>query len=147
METKHAPERWHQIATAVFDRYVMKRMIEVSFVVTEDGIDDQDLCNFAKQVNCDPGLLRAAIVNSCSRMTRECLTIPISTENEKAVMIAAIKQNLREISVSLLNLKREMGKVTQELNHKSIWPHITTPELKKFIGPLHAEVVTEFYEL
>lgn len=147
MENNLSPERWCQIAYAVFDRYVTKRMIETNFVVTEEGIDDQDLHNMAAQMNCEPGPLRAAVVNACSRVTREHLSIPISQEKEMTIMKAATKLYLQETSVSLINFKREFGKVVHELNHKNIGLHIATEELKAFVGPIHAEVIAEFYGL
>ncbi len=121
-------------------------MIKNNFIVT-NGINDQDLCNFAKQINCDPGALRAAVVNSCSRIAKESLRIPISQEAEVEIMKAAAKQHLKEIPVSLLNFKREFGKVAYELNQTNIGLHITINELKAFVGPIHAEVIAEFYKL
>ncbi len=147
MEKNFSPERWRRLAAAVFDRYVTSRMIEGGFIVTEDGVDDQDLCNFAKQIGCTPGALRAAVVNACSRITKEHLCMPISPEDEADVMKATTKQHLKEVSVSLLNFKRGFGKVVQELNHKNIGLHTNVDELKAFVGPLHAEVIAEFYEL
>lgn len=147
METRMSPERWNQLARASFDRYVNSRMVENNFIVTDDGIDDRDLCNFAKQIDCDPGTLRAAVANACSRITKEHLWLPISQEEEKIVMKTVLKQHLREISTSLLNLKREFGKVVQELNHKNVCLHTNVDELKAFIAPLHLEVMAEFYFL
>lgn len=147
MEVHLSPERWRQIAVANFDRYVTKRMIEPNFVVNEEGIDDQDLCNFAKQIECDPKNLRAAVANSCARISREHLVIPISDEDEKAIMKSTAKLHLKEISVSLINYKREFGRVVHELNHNNIGLHITVEEMKAFVGPLHQEVITEFYFL
>ena len=140
-------KRWSQLARASFDRYVNKRMVDGNFIVTDDGIDDQDLHNFAKQIDCEPGVLRAAVVNSCSRITKENLWIPISQEKELLVMKAAIKQYLREISISLLNFKREFGREIIEINKNNIGLHTNIDEFKNFIGQLHAEVIAEFYGL
>lgn len=147
MEANLSPERWRQIAIANFDWYVTKRLIEPNFVVNEEGIDDQDLCNLAAQIKCDPGKLRAAIVNSCARISKEHLVIPISDEDEKVIMKAAAKLHLKEISMSLINYKREFGRIVHEFNHKNIGLHITVEEMKAFVGPLHQEVITEFYFL
>lgn len=147
METNLSPERWRRIALASFDRFVTDRMIKKNFVVTNNGINDQDLCNFAKQINCDPGMLRAAVANACSRIAKEHLWIPISQESEAEIMKASAKQHLKEISVSLLNFKREFGKVVKELNKENSGLHISVDELKAFVGPIHAEVIAEFYKL
>ena len=140
-----SPERWNQLARAIFDRYVNSKMVENNFVVTDNGIDDQDLYNFAKQIGCEPGALRAAVVNACSRITKEHLWLPISKEKELFVTRAVIKQSLKEIPVSLVNFKREFGKIVTELNKKNIGLHTNIEELKAFINPLHIEVVLEFY--
>lgn len=139
-------ERWKQIATAIFDRYVSKRMIGLNFIITEDGIDDQDLSNFAKQLDCKPGILRAAVVNSCSRITGENLNLPISLEDENSVFEKTIKHQLKEYPLSLLNYKREFGKAVHELNHTKAGLHVNVDELKSVIGPLHLEALTDFYQ-
>lgn len=147
MEAITSPARWRQIAMATFDRYVTKRMIECNFVITEDGIDEQDLCNLATQMKCKPGPLKITIANACYRITKEHQSLPISQEEENEVMKAAAKLHLQEISVSLMNFKREFGKVVHELNHKNSGLHTNIDELKAFVGPIHAEVIAEFYAL
>ncbi len=147
MENPLSPERWRQIAAATFDRYVFNRMVVVNFVVTDDGIDDQDLCNLATQMKCKPGPLRIAVANACYRLTKEHRSLPISKEDENEVFKLAAKLHLQEISVSMLNFKREFGKVAQELNKKNSGLHVSVEELKAFVGPLHAEVIAEFYGL
>ena len=146
MEKSLTPKRWHQIAVAIFDCYVANRMIENDFVVTEKGINDQDLCNFAVQAECEPGSLRAAIVNSCTRIAGDHFNIPISEEKEKKVLEAVIKMYLKEVPLSLINYKREIGKIISKIKKNSAI-NVTVEEFKTFIGPLHQRVIVEFYNL
>lgn len=145
METNLSPERWRRIALAAFDRFVSNKMIEKDFVVTDKGINDQDLHNLASQMKCEPEPLRIAIINSCYRIAGENKSHSIPQEEENVVIKAAAKLHLLEISVSLLNFKREFGKVAKELNCKNNGLKTSINELKAFVGPIHAEVIAEFY--
>jgi len=147
METSLTPKRWHQIAVAIFDCYVANRMIENDFVVTGKGINNQDLCNFAAQAKCEPGILRAAIINSCSRIADSHFNLLISEKKEKEILESVIKMYLKEIPISLINYKRMIGKVVKETKGTGIKPRITIEEFKAFIGPLHQKVIVEFYNL
>ena len=90
--------------------------------------------------------MRAAIVNSCTRIAGDHFNIPISEEKEKKVLEAVIKMYLKEVPLSLINYKREIGKIISKIKKNSAI-NVTVEEFKTFIGPLHQKVIVEFYNL
>ena len=161
METTLPQERWRQIVIALFDNYVSKNLTEPSWIVTNDGIDKRDLSRLAKTLECDPVKLRSVIVASLIRTTRnnnllvsevcedgEKEAIPfldISLDEEIKIITIVIKFNIKESSLSLVNLKRKFGKLPHDLNHKNIDLKITLEELGNFIKPFYKEAIDETF--
>ena len=172
METNLSPGRWRQIAIANFDYYVYTRLTEPSWIVTSDGIDKRELGCLAKSAECDSDKLRSVIVASLLRTNKNCklalgdiqeqedeeseentnlldsdeeedAVIPISEDEEDEIIKAIIKLNIKESIVSLVNVRRKLGKMPRILNHQNTDLKTTVQELGDFIRPLYQEVITE----
>lgn len=140
-------KRWYQIAVANFNRYVQKRLVETCYVVNDDGIDERELGCLAGQMNCDPIKLHQVLAISLGRITRNPVEIKISEDDEVIVMKQAAKLHIKESAVSLINFKREFGRILQELNHHNSGLHISKGELYEFIKPLYIEAVEETFSI
>lgn len=140
-------KRWREIAIANFDRYVTKRLIEPSYVVSSEGIDPRELGCLAIQMNCLDNKLHESLVVSLGRISRNPVKVDISTEDEETVIRQAAKLHIKESAVSLLNFKREFGRIIKELNHSNSNLHVTKEELYEFIKPLYLESVEEIFSI
>lgn len=138
-----SPERWRQIALANFDRYVKQRLIETSYVVTDDGIDERNLCCLADEAKCNVDNLQKTISNSLNRINKNHLPTTILETDENDVMIALAKLHIKEYAGSMLNHKREFGRILKELNHYNFGLHVSTDEFISFIKPLYLAAIEE----
>jgi len=140
-------KRWREIALANFDRYVKKRLIEPSYVVSGEGIDSRELGCLSAQMNCSSDTLLKALTLSLGRISKDQMEINISAEEEEIVIRKAAKLHIKESAVSLLNSKRELGVVIKEINHSNSNLHITKEELYEFVKPLYLEAVEEIFSI
>ena len=147
METSLSPERWREIALANFDRYVKKRLIEPCYVINDDGIDERELSCLANQINCDPIKLHQVIAISLGRIAKSPVDMKISPEEENLIMAKAAKRHIKESTTPLLNIKRELGRIVQELHHQNLDLKITKEELIAFLQPLYLEAVEEIFSI
>lgn len=142
METNE--ERYFQIAAALFDDFVFKRIISCYYVINEEGhFDDRELGCLAEQMKVSSSNLHHAISLSLGRISREPIISNLSKEEELKVMIQAAKLRIRQSNIILDNYKRELPRLVKEINHSHFELRLTVNEVKTFIKPLFIEVIEE----
>jgi hypothetical protein len=137
-------DRHYQIATALFDDYVYKRILNCFYVISEGGnFDERELGCLAVQMGVDTNKLHHAISLSCGRIAKESVPVHISKEDELEIMKQAAKLRIRQSNIILDNYKRELPRLVKEINHSHFELKITVNEVKAFIKPLFIEVIEE----
>lgn len=139
------PKRREQIAKAVFDRFVMKHIIEADENFTGD-VNLRFLNNLAKQLGCNVRALELSIGKSCGRIGHVSVQHNLPKTEEAKVMMAAAKYYIKGIEVPLKNYKREFGNVTAELNNQDPDLHLKTKELLTYAFPIYWEIMEEIFE-
>jgi hypothetical protein len=139
------PKRRRQIARAAFDLYVLEKIVNEE-LVTEDGkIDARFLNRAAKEIGCKVHSLSLAINMACSRLSSEPITKMLPKEEEESVILAVAKYRIKESSVQLKNLKRELGNITANLNERYSHLHFKSQELIQYVYPIYVEVLDEVF--
>lgn len=139
------PKRRHQIAEAVFDRFVLKYVID-SEMLDGEKINLRGLNNLANQLKCNVHALSIAIGKSCGRISSTLVTKTLPKEQEELVMWAAAKHHILQIEVPLKNFKREFGNVTIELNAQNPALNLKTKELLEFAYPIYLQIIEDIFE-
>lgn len=139
------PKRKRQIARAVFDLYVLEKIVNEE-LVTEDGkVELRFLNRVAKELRCAPYSLSLAINMACSRLVSLKITKTLPLSEEEKVIMAVAKYRIKEISVPLKNFKREFGNLTTKINERYPSLHLKTSELFQYVYPIYSEVVDEVF--
>ncbi len=136
--------RWLLIARIIFDDYVTKKLLNEFYVLNENGnFDKRELGCLAAKMEVCPNKLHEAISAACGRISKESVPVHLKPEDEITVLKQAVKMHIRQSSVIFDNYKRELPRLTKEINQKGLEPHLTTNELKNFIKPIFIEVINE----
>jgi hypothetical protein len=144
---KDAKDRLRQITLATFDNYVIKRMLETSYIICDGGsLDERELGCLAANVGCDANTLHSVISMACGRISKQEVCLKISQEDECEAINKVIRFRIKQSIVPLANYRRELGKEVKELNHNHFNLNITLDELMLFIKPFFEEVLDEIFE-
>lgn len=140
--------RAYEIATVLFDDYVMKRLLKSYYVIDEDnGFNERELGALAAQLCVSPEKLHHAITISLGRISKEAVPIALNQDEELAVIKPTIKMRLKQSSLSLESYKRELPRLVKELNHTHFSLNLNLNELKIFLKPFFIEVINEVLEV
>ena len=139
------PKRRKHISEAVFDRFVMKYVIE-SDILEGKQFNLRQLNQLASQLKCNAHTLSIAISKSCGRISGTPVTQTLPKDQEELVMWAAAKYHILQIEVPLKNYKREFGNVTVELNAQTPDLNLKTKELLAFAYPIYLQVMEDIFE-
>ena len=113
-------------------------------MLNENGnFDKRELGCLAAKMEVCPNKLHEAISAACGRISKESVPVHLKPEDEITVLKQAVKMHIRQSSVIFDNYKRELPRLTKEINQKGLEPHLTTNELKNFIKPIFIEVINE----
>lgn len=137
-------ERWVLIARALFDDYVVKKLLNEFYVLNEDGNFDQcELGCLAAKMEVCPNKLHETISAACGRISKEVVPVRLKLEDEITILKQAAKLRIRQSSIIFDNYKRELPRLVKDVNEKNQELALTTNELKNFIKPLFIEVINE----
>ena len=139
------PKRRKQISEAVFDRFVMKYVIE-SDMLEGEKFNLRQLNQLASQLKCNVHALSISIGKSCGRISSTPITKTLPKEQEELVMWAAAKHHILQIEVPLKNYAREFGNVTVELNAQNPDLNLKTKELLTFAYPIYLQILEDIFE-
>lgn len=139
------PKRREQIAKAVFDRFVLKNVIEADENFAGE-VDLRFINNLAKKLDCNAQALKLSIGKSCGRIGHVSVQHNLPKTEEAKIMHAAAKHHIKGIEVPLKNYKREFGNVTAELNNSNPDLHLKTNELLTYAFPIYWEIMEEIFE-
>ena len=136
-----------QIKEAIFDHFVNQHiLIENVDSISEDGIIDKRFLNgLAKELDCKPPALHAAITTSCARMLGDKAAQKCPTDEEEAVMLAVIKRRIKFNREPLVNNRRIYGNLAAQLNKMRPNLRMSLEELLQFANPIYHETVDEVF--
>lgn len=139
------PKRRKQIDEVVFDRFVLKYVIE-SDMLDGEKIDLRKLNYLASQLKCNVHALSISIGRSCGRISSMPVTKTLPKDQEELVMWAAAKHHIMNLEVPLKNYKREFGNVTVELNAQNPDLNLKIKELLLFAYPIYLQILEDIFE-
>jgi len=138
-------KRRDQIAKAVFDRFVLKYVIE-SDMLEGEKFNLRQLNQLAGQLKCNTHALSISIGKSCGRISSTPITKTLPKDQEDLVMSAAAKYHFMQIEVPFKNYKREFGNVTIELNAQNPDLNLKIKELLEFVYPIYLQILEDIFE-
>lgn len=142
-------ERQQEILKAVFDNYVRKEVIEKNAISNKEDIclNEPEL-----KIDCRSYDLYAAVMTSYCRITSEELPQKIKDSIKgqiviENVMILAIKEHLKQLTVTPLGFPHYLKNIVDQLNEENRDLNTDLKELMDFIHPIYLDGIKEILKI